>query len=306
MITLIVVLVFVTGGIFGFAVSRQDGEGAGDDIRIAGPVGDAVGSVGAEVSEIADAIDEAKARADVEKRAASRVIPHRGSSGSTMEHSFKAYDEALAAGATCLEQDVVVSKDGTLYVSHDDNASRMCGVNKAFYNMTDAEIDQLTTPSGEKVHRLGEIFDKYGTGIEYVVELKDEEVDMTQPFIDLVKQHGYEDRVTAQCFSLDTLKELEDVFPDMPKMYLCKYENLLDRGYEADYVDIIAPRDFMMTEANVKRAHDLGKEFCSWPINSEGWIKDAIDMGVDRYFSDNVELAIKIEKDYGVRKRQRQ
>ena len=126
---------------------------------------------------------------------------------------------------------------------------------------------------------------------------------MVQPFADLVRQYGYEDRVTVQCFDLGPLDELEGIFPDMPKMYLCKVGSLLEQGYQADFVDIIAPQDFMMTEENVKRAHDMGKQFCSWPIDSEEWIKKAIDLGVDCYFTDNVERALSIEEDYGREKR---
>ena len=250
-----------------------------------------------------DDAKRAKAISDAETLAARHVIAHRGSSGSQYEHSFKAYDEAIEVGVLYIEQDIVVSRNGTLYVSHDTNAKRMTGVNREFSDMEDSEIDGLVTHAGEKVLRLSEVFDRYGTSIDYVIELKDEGSGMVQPFIDIVRQYGFENRVSAQCFELSTLEELEKIFPEMPKMYLCKDAALLDQGYNADFVDVIAPQDSMMTEENVKRAHDMGKQFSSWPINSEEWIKKAIDLQVDSYFTDQVEKALTIEKEYGVMKR---
>lgn len=251
----------------------------------------------------ADDAKKAKAIAEADAIAARHVIAHRGSSGSEYEHSFKAYDDALDAGALYIEQDIVVSKDGVLFVSHDTNAKRMTGVDKEYSDMNASDIDKLVTKAGEKVLRLSEVFDRYGTSVDYVIELKAGGKGMIKPFVEIVRKYGFEKRVTAQCFGLDTLKELEGTFPDMPKLYLCKDRSLLDQGYKADYVDVIGPDESMMTEENVKRAHDAGKQFCSWTLESEESIKKAIDLEVDSYFTDHVERALTIEKEYGVKKR---
>ena len=310
---IIIALLLVNGGIFAFVMQGQmnDAPAAseGDPLmtgrHIAAGVEEVEDAVSAAVSDAEKLAAEAdaKARTADAKKAADHVIPHRDSSGSDLEHSFRAYDEALEAGATCLEQDIVVSKDGTLFVSHDNSARRMTGVDRNFYDMTDAEVDGLRTHAGEKVLRLSEVFDRYGDSVSYVIELKDQQKNMTRSFVDLVNQYGNEGRIIVQCFNIGTLKDLEEAFPDMPKMYLCKAESELEKGYQADYVDIIAPKDSMMTEANVKRAHDQGKQFCSWPINSEEWIKKAIDIGVDSYFTKDVKLALSIEEEYGNEKR---
>ena len=305
LITIIITLLFVTGGVLAFAVDRYAGENETDSGQVASALAESLASIADKTSKVNQEAEKAGEKIKAREDAASHVIPHRGSSGSSLEHSLKAYDEALEAGAMCLEQDVVVSSEGTLYASHDNNAYRMTGVNKAYHDMTDQQIDQLVTYEGEKVLKLSEIFDRYGTDIRYIVELKDEEADMTQPFIDIVRKYGYEDRVTAECFNLNTLEELEKVFPDMKKMYLCKVESLLEQGYDTECVDIIAPRDFMMTQENVDRAHELGKEFSSWTLDSEEWIKKAIDLGVDSYFTDDVKLALSLEREYGSEKRGR-
>lgn len=100
------------------------------------------------------------------------VISHRGASGEEIEHTFSAYDLAILYGSKYIEQDLVTSKEGTLYVSHDENAKRITGIDKKFSEMTDSEIDQLRTENGEKIHSLQEVFNRYNDSVTYVIELK--------------------------------------------------------------------------------------------------------------------------------------
>lgn len=100
------------------------------------------------------------------------IISHRGASGEEIEHSFSAYDLAIAYGGKYIEQDVVTSKDGTLYVSHDDNAKRLTGVNKNYNEMTDVEISKLRLENKENIHSLEDVFKRYGKTTNYVIETK--------------------------------------------------------------------------------------------------------------------------------------
>jgi glycerophosphoryl diester phosphodiesterase len=52
------------------------------------------------------------------------VIAHRGASGHAPEHTFAAWDRALALGADYLEQDLRVTADGVLVVLHDATLDR--------------------------------------------------------------------------------------------------------------------------------------------------------------------------------------
>jgi glycerophosphoryl diester phosphodiesterase len=51
-------------------------------------------------------------------------IGHRGASGTRPEHTFAAYDRALALGADYIEQDLQVTSDGVLVVLHDGTLNR--------------------------------------------------------------------------------------------------------------------------------------------------------------------------------------
>ena len=55
---------------------------------------------------------------------APRVIAHRGASGLLPEHTFGAYQLALAQGADIVEPDLVPSADGVLFARHDAGLAR--------------------------------------------------------------------------------------------------------------------------------------------------------------------------------------
>ena len=300
-IILIILILLLNGALFSWMLSDRSRE-LKRDAKTA-LVTENISWIAESVSDI---LQQAQSRIEkdlIKAAAAKHVIAHRESSGASMEHSFTAYDEAIRDGATMVEQDIVISADGTLYVFHDLNTYRMTGVNRTFAGMTDDEIDQIQTYAGEKILRLSEVFDRYGETITYVIELKSADQKTTEAFISLVEEYGNQDRIIAECFSLDVLKILEERFTEMPKLYLCDNQYSVDKGIEETYVDIISVVDFLMTDNNAKKVHDSGKQFSVWPLQSEDQIRRAIELGADCYFTENVKLALTLEEEYGYEKR---
>lgn len=225
------------------------------------------------------------------------VYSHRGSAGPN-EHSFEAYDAAIKAGSHNIEQDIVISKDGTLYVAHDLSAAPMTGVGKLYSNMTDAEIDSLKTKAGANVLKLSDVFEKYGDSVHYLVELKSEDDATIEAFKKEVDDHGVEKLVIAQALDTAVLDKLEGIYPEMPKLLVVKTPAALRQAMESENVDMVGARVQFVTEANCKEAHERGKKFVGWPLDSEYEIKHAIDIGTDAYFTNNTERALKLEKKY--------
>lgn len=236
----------------------------------------------------------------------SHVYSHRGSEGPE-EHSFKAYDAAIEAGSRYIEQDVVMSSDGVLYVSHDLNAVTMTGYNGMFEYISSETVDGLRTEAGNKILRLSEVFEHYGTDINYVVELKDNSDKCILEFENLVEEYGVSDVVTVQSMKASTLEVIEIKYPDMPKLFVCWNQGDFDYVLDQPYVDIISVRGTaetgIFTESNCKAAHDAGKKFSVWTLDTEDEIKKAIDMGVDTYFTNDTPLALSLEREYGLKVR---
>lgn len=235
----------------------------------------------------------------LEKLAATHIYSHRGSEIKATEHTFDAYDWAIANGSKYIEQDLVLSADGTLYVSHDLTSTRLTGVSASYSNMTDNQIDELRTHDNQNILKLSDVFDRYGRSVNYVIELKSKENRTIEAFETIVDKYDFEDIIIAQCFQLDVLKALEEHYPNMLKLHLSRkdqwsFENALTK----DYVDIVSVDSTMMSESNCKAAHEHGKKFCVYTIDSESSIRTAIEMGVDTYFTNDTELAMSLEKKY--------
>ena len=230
---------------------------------------------------------------------AEHIFSHRGSGG-IYEHSFKAYDAAIEAGSRYIEQDIVMSSDGVLFVAHDLNASYMTGRNAEYSSTSAAEIEQLETNAGFKVLRLSEVFDKYGKDINYIIEFKDSDESMETAFGKLVDEYDYQDNIIVQSYYTEVLENLEDKYPDMPKLAICKTQGDVENSLNLEYVDIISVKydARLMTEDNCEAAHSRGKKFGVWTINREASIRDAIEMDVDNYFTDDTALALSLEKKY--------
>ena len=225
------------------------------------------------------------------------VFAHRGASGDEVEHTIRAYDEAIAQGADHIEQDVVLSKDGTLYVSHDLSAGRITGVDRNYADMTDAEIDERTTSDGQHIPKLSEVFDRYGKSVTYVIELKDQGTS-TEALIDLIGQYGMEENVIVQCKMRAALEMVKGALPAARTLFLTSGQGEFDEGLDLSYVDILSQKSSDMSSSNCQKAHEKGKQYNVWTLNEEGEITQAIEMGVDSYFTDYPGKAIQLEEQY--------
>ena len=248
--------------------------------------------------------EEAAEKLAEDYRIASHVYSHRGVQG-PYEHSFKAYDEAISAGSHNIEQDLVISSDGVLFVSHDLNASAMTGVSALYSSMTAKDIDSLKTYAGYKVLRLSEVFDRYGRSINYIIELKTSGSASVDAFESIVDEYGYKEIITVQSINTDVLKALDEKYPDMPKLFVCKSQQSFYDSLEMPYVDIVSVSidRGLMTESNCEAAHEKDKLFSAWTLSMESSIRKAIGMNVDTYFTNDTPLALSLEREYGLEAR---
>ncbi len=143
-------------------------------------------------------------------------VGHRGASGYVREHTIPAYDLALEQGADYIGIDLQMTKDGVLVALHDDTLDRtavappgvperfftgpvikrtleqikMCDVgswfNEAYPQYADPEYVGLQIPT------LEEIFQRYGTSVNYYIETKNPEAapGMEEDLLRLMDEYG--------------------------------------------------------------------------------------------------------------------
>lgn len=98
---------------------------------------------------------------------------HRGyytKDQSIPENSLKAFQNSVEHGFG-IELDLQLSKDGIVYVFHDDNLKRMTGNEHPFIELNSAEIDELRI-YGKGIPRFEEVLNLVGGQVPLIVELK--------------------------------------------------------------------------------------------------------------------------------------
>src|SRR3990167_5946440 len=92
------------------------------------------------------------------------LIAHRGASAYAPENTLVAFDEARLLGARCIEFDVMMCKDGELFVFHDDKLTRTSNGKGDFHDATSEYILRLDAGSwfsprfvGEKIPSFSEV-----------------------------------------------------------------------------------------------------------------------------------------------------
>lgn len=225
------------------------------------------------------------------------VYSHRGASYERYEHTFEAYDLAIAQGSKQIEQDVVVSADGTLYVSHDASITLSDGTTVSFDSSADSEIDEWKRQDGNHVLQFADVIARYGNSVTYVVELKQAK-GVAEAFEVLLQ--GLDDSycVVVQSASPDVLSMFHGIRSGVTTLLLVQSQAALDDACSLSHVDTVSAYKRLMTEANVKKVHESGKLFNAWTLDTMPEIEGAIRLGVDSYFTDCTAKAISLELAY--------
>ncbi len=221
-----------------------------------------------------------------------RVIAAKGTGGS--EHTFDSYDEALSQDAACIELDVAMSADGTLFVDYEW---------RSIVYSTNSEIE-----AARGSLRLEDVFDRYGTELIYAVELKGSDGENARQaarrLSEMLDENGLEDNLIIHSFYPTALREMKDDFPEMETICLIDDRHLdiitFDEAITEDYIDAVAVNyeEGRMTEKNCEKAHAANKKFAAWEFSDKDTIIEAINMGVDLYFTTIPGRALELEEDY--------
>ncbi|KRM71570.1 glycerophosphoryl diester phosphodiesterase [Lacticaseibacillus brantae DSM 23927] len=153
------------------------------------------------------------------------MIGHRGDPTNYPEETFQSFDSAFNQGADYVEFDIHESRDGQLFVQHDDSLQRMTGANRLISQSTSQQIQQYHTKNGEPVHSLAEIFSHYQTGSQkFLIETKissdEPHPNLEAKLVALIHQYHMDKRVMFHSFSLASLKRLQQLAPDIPRIFI--------------------------------------------------------------------------------------
>jgi glycerophosphoryl diester phosphodiesterase len=255
------------------------------------------------------------------------VIAHRGDSWDAPEETAPAYANARDMGADYLEMDIQRTRDGALIALHDTSLLRTTDVAAVFPSRKDsgpesftlAELKKLDAGSwwnaahperanakyaGLRVLTLDEVID-LAPHAKLYIETKSPEryPGIERDLVALLARRGALDRVMFQSFSLQSLKTLAVLAPQVPRVLLLD-EDASDADLDAA-VDVhaagIGPKGTWAWKWNVDKAHARGLFVHAWTVDQEWqmWLLDV--MGVDGVFTDRPDVALERGHEEGGR-----
>lgn len=214
------------------------------------------------------------------------VVAHRGASAYALEHTFPAYDLALAMGADTLELDVRMTADGRLVVLHDRTLLRTALDPRPVAGVRSGDLPEVNRPL-----RLEAVLDRYGRSARWLIELKDPHPAMETALLRALAGRGLD--VTVQSFDHDSLRRLA---PDVPVAALIcestprdQLPMLLRRVSAFACGAGVLHRSIDALSAGVARS--LGLRLRAYTVNDGADMARLLAMGVDGLITDRPDVA---------------
>jgi glycerophosphoryl diester phosphodiesterase len=255
-------------------------------------------------------------------------IGHRGASAYAPEHTFAAYDLALEQGADYIEIDLQMTADGVLVAMHDKTLNRTAdapeGVPEQYCrglvsNKTLEQIKMCDVGSwfneaypeyanedyvGLQIPTLEEIFQRYGTSVNYYIETKNPDAapGMEEELLSLMDEYGLiepaEDhwQVLIQSFSAESLMKIHEseLGSSLPliQLYWAGTSKSIQRDLDAvsEYAVGIGPYKQDVDAALVEAAHEHCLAVHPYTVNTVEEMEALIALGVDGMFTNNPDL----------------
>lgn len=242
------------------------------------------------------------------------VVGHRGASGHAPEHTIAAYDLALEMGADYIEQDIALTLDGVLICLHDDSLDRTARGDPANCSgpVATKTLAQLKTCDmgswfnetyadrarpeyvGLPMPTLEEVFQRYGTAVNYYIETKTlgSPRPMEEELLRLINAYGLREgavarrQVLVQSFTPESLQRMRALDADIPLVQLLfGGTNSAMLQAAAEYSFGVGPPAGDVTPALVDEAHTLGLAVHPYTINAADELERIGQLCVDGLFT---------------------
>lgn len=237
------------------------------------------------------------------------IFAHRGASAIAPENTMAAFKKAVEAGATWIETDVDVLKDGTPILIHDSSLDRTTNRSGSYYDLTVSDLDDIDAGSwfspefaGERIPTLAQLVEFMNeTGLNANIEIKSNEAgaQMSLQLVDaILKELEALDgpQVIISSFNHVLLKIFKDKAPQYSVGALFVAENLWDDWksiLELVGADYIHPDDSTLTRAQVQAFREAGYGVNVWTVNSPARANELFNWGVTGIFTDVAHQMLK-------------
>lgn len=219
------------------------------------------------------------------------IVGHRGAALVETENTMESFLRAQADGATVVECDVHLSKDGSVIVMHDETIDRMAAVDSplatgALAELTDEQLATVRLEGGHHVPHLPELLAL--TDLELYVEVKVGEAATAaaQLIHEQRPEHGARDTVIS--FVPEALQVVKKEAPHVQLGLLLDY--LRDGAWdfmEENQIGWLSCHVEGLTEADMVEARRRGMRVNTWTVNTREQLERAVELRPDSISTDD-------------------
>jgi glycerophosphoryl diester phosphodiesterase len=227
--------------------------------------------------------------------------PNRGH-----ENTLEAFQAAVDLGYRYLETDVHATRDGRLVAFHDDRLDRVTDRFGAIAELTFDEVRAARVGGDRSIPTLAELLEAFPT-VRFNIDCKaDTAVGLLAREI---VEHQVGDRVCVSSFSVQRLRRLRLLLPDVPTAVSSRaivqlrfapflsaipmIKDLVDSPGVALQLpvstSVLGRRITVITDELVTAAHRAGRQVHAWTIDDADEMNRLIDLGIDGIFTDRID-----------------
>jgi glycerophosphoryl diester phosphodiesterase len=242
------------------------------------------------------------------------IFAHRGASSHAPENTLAAFQLAIDQGAPAIELDARLTKDKEVIVFHDVFLDRTTDGKGKTKSLSLAEIKRLNAgfPSSpayqiEAIPTLAEVIASLPQDILINIELKNLDSptdDLPDRTLSVILELNAQSRVLISSFNTIALFRLNKISPEVPLGLLLRttlFSNIhLRVPFLLDKIQSIHLSFNVLAPQLVTRFKQAGKKVYTYTLNHTNDIVNAMNMGVDGFFTDDPGFAARILKQEGL------
>ncbi len=224
-------------------------------------------------------------------------MSHRGVKTKHPENTMGAYGSAINAGFGAIELDVVMSKDKTLYCSHNHDLERETDGFGYIYDLGDREIDGCfaihpKTGLREKIPKLDAVLAELPKDLFINIEIKSRkffELEIAVRTANLIKTHRRETQSMVSSFNPFILRVVRLINKNIRTGYLIKAlpPMLL---YPLSGANNVHPRADILNKGLIQYCNKRQIDIIPWTVNISPARDHLVAKGIDSIISDERRL----------------
>jgi glycerophosphoryl diester phosphodiesterase len=235
------------------------------------------------------------------------VVAHRGASGHAPENTFAAFERAVQLGATFIETDLQLTRDGRFVAIHDSTVERTTNGSGAVHDFTLEELRRVDAGlwfdrefMGERVPTLEEILEfSRKSDVVFYLELKyDWAWGMDHALAAALRKSENTARTIILSFNPSMLAPLRRLDPSIMTGMLVEESG---REIVKEAIDIgarqLCLRSDRVTQELVEQAHREDLQVVTWTVNDKEQMHAMISAEVEGIMTDFPDRLLTVIED---------